>query len=83
MYSRTEFRRTDDHEESIMNTALRITVFAAALAASFGAAYGIGSVVAPVRTDPEPAPRVEHGEGHGESVGGPRVSRSGYTFDPE
>ncbi|MFE4175532.1 hypothetical protein ACFRR7_26425 [Streptomyces sp. NPDC056909] len=80
-----------------MNTALRITVFAAALAASFGAAYGVGSVVAPVRTDPEPATRVEHGEshgdrsegerghregGHGGPVGAPPVPEGGYTFDP-
>ncbi|MGW6740753.1 hypothetical protein ACWGDX_08405 [Streptomyces sp. NPDC055025] len=80
-----------------MNTALRITVFAAALAASFGAAYGVGSVIAPVRTDPEPATRVEHGEGHGDGtegerghrkdghggpVGAPRVPESGYLVDP-
>ncbi|MFR9793345.1 hypothetical protein ACL07V_32530 [Streptomyces sp. MB22_4] len=31
-----------------MNTALRITVFAAALAATFGTAYGVGNAVGPI-----------------------------------
>lgn len=75
-----------------MSTALRITAFAAALAASFGAAYGVGNVVTPVSTDPEPATHTEHdgapeGEGerpaggHDAPAGGLQISESGYTLD--
>ncbi|WP_157877338.1 hypothetical protein [Streptomyces odonnellii] len=55
-----------------MNTALRITAFAAMLAAAFGVAYGVGGAVDPVTADPrpakhepEPAPAVSHEPSHG------------------
>ncbi|MFB7271094.1 hypothetical protein [Streptomyces sp. NPDC056244] len=38
-----------------MNTALRITAFAAMLAAAFGVAYGVGNAVDPITADPRPA----------------------------
>ncbi|MEU3845011.1 hypothetical protein AB0E88_33895 [Streptomyces sp. NPDC028635] len=45
-----------------MNTGVRITVFAAALAATFGTAYGVGTAIDPV----SPAAKTgAHGEGHG------------------
>lgn len=53
-----------------MNTGLRIAVFAAAVAAVFAIAFGVGRVAGP---DPEPTPgRTTHqpathqGESHGE-----------------
>ncbi|WMX45752.1 hypothetical protein [Streptomyces roseicoloratus] len=46
-----------------MNTGLRITAFAAALAATFGTAYGVGRGVGPID---EPA-KAEHG-GHAEAA---------------
>ncbi|MFE3143644.1 hypothetical protein [Streptomyces scopuliridis] len=75
-----------------MNTASRITTYTAALAASFGAAYGVGTVATPVSTDPEPAAHAEHagardggGEasqgGHDAPAGGLQVSEGGYTLD--
>ncbi|GAA2418735.1 hypothetical protein GCM10010420_56580 [Streptomyces glaucosporus] len=79
-----------------MNTALKITAFTAALAASFGAAYGVGNAVDPL-AGPAPAAHAErgdHGEdgghdggGHGEGghtaapAGGLNVSEGGYTLD--
>ncbi|QIP88415.1 hypothetical protein GLX30_07770 [Streptomyces sp. Tu 2975] len=70
---------------------MKITAFAAALAASFGAAYGVGNVVAPVGTAPAPAAHSEHPaagrapeepSGHGPSAaGGLQVSGGGYTLD--
>ncbi|QXE39630.1 hypothetical protein KQY30_04690 [Streptomyces sp. GMY02] len=56
-----------------MNTALRITAFAAMLAAAFGVAYGVGNAVDPVMADPRPAkhepaptasPEPSHGMSH-------------------
>ena len=38
-----------------MNTGLRITVFVAALAATFGGAYGLGNAVDPVSPEPKGA----------------------------
>ncbi|MFE4537317.1 hypothetical protein ACFRKB_19895 [Streptomyces scopuliridis] len=75
-----------------MNTASKITAYTAALAASFGAAYGVGTVVTPVSTDPEPAAHAEHGGasdgggeatrgGHDVPAGGLQVSEGGYTLD--
>lgn len=69
-----------------MNTGLRITVFAAALAATFGTAYGVGSGVGEI--SPEPASgahekhpgtaRTERGGGHkGAGAGGGAVSPPG------
>ena len=75
-----------------MNTGLRITVFAAALAATFGTAYGVGSGVGEI--SPEPKPAAAHGEhepaahgGHEGShasaapPGGLQMSDGGYTLD--
>ncbi|MFI2205340.1 hypothetical protein ACH47Z_32075 [Streptomyces sp. NPDC020192] len=77
-----------------MNTALRITVFTAALAATFGAAYGVGSV-APQSEGGAHGGHGGHG-GHGESghaghamaggghgdatPGGLEISKNGYTL---
>ncbi|MDX3853699.1 hypothetical protein [Streptomyces sp. AK02-01A] len=74
-----------------MESTLRITAFAAVLAASFGAAYGVGDVVGPV-ADPAPAAHSEHrgaserggqtqGGGHDASAGGLQISEHGYTLD--
>ena len=74
-----------------MRTGLKITAFAAAVAATFGTAYGVGSGVSPVTAEERPA--AEHG-GHGEEAeqetapadavpGGLQVSERGYTLDLE
>jgi hypothetical protein len=74
-----------------MNTGLRITAFAAALAATFGTAYGVGKAVDPV-VDSAPAP---HEEAHGTSTeegdggggretppaGGLQIAENGYSLD--
>ncbi|MFF7853457.1 hypothetical protein [Streptomyces sp. NPDC007904] len=77
-----------------MNTGLKITAFAAALAATFGTAYGVGQGLDPVVADRAPA----HGErhtapspaapegagrtGHGTTpAGGLQISEDGYTLD--
>ncbi|TPQ23571.1 hypothetical protein [Streptomyces sporangiiformans] len=77
-----------------MNTGLRITVFVAALAATFGTAYGVGNAVDPI--SPEPKGSAHAAGGHGgergghkgkggghepEPPGGLEISRSGYTLD--
>ncbi|WP_215457482.1 DUF748 domain-containing protein [Streptomyces sp. ATCC 21386] len=78
-----------------MNTGLRITAFAAALAATFGAAYGVGKGVEPVVSDTarkEPARHDGHteksprpGEGAGAHAtapaGGLQISEGGYSLD--
>lgn len=78
-----------------MHTGLRITAFAAALAATFGTAYGVGQGVGPVIEESAPpaphdehdgpAPREPDGGGHQghESAppGGLQVSEEGYTLD--
>jgi hypothetical protein len=77
-----------------LNTGLRITAFTAALAATFGTAYGVGKVVEPVVADAPPATHEEHaGEpsepggdsGHAghesEPAGGLQISENGYTLD--
>ncbi|MFF7163691.1 hypothetical protein ACFZBP_20415 [Streptomyces sp. NPDC008086] len=80
-----------------MHAGLRITAFAAALAATFGTAYGVGEAVDPVVEDPAPARHESHGEtsqgpnedggqgGHGghrtEPAGGLEISDGGYTLD--
>ncbi|MFE1035683.1 hypothetical protein ACFW40_27785 [Streptomyces sp. NPDC058807] len=77
-----------------MNTGLRITAFTAALAATFGAAYGVGTAVEPVVAESAPAPHDEHsrpsveseqGGGHGQHetapAGGLQISENGYTLD--
>ncbi len=77
-----------------MHTGLRITAFAAALAATFGTAYGVGGGVDPVVAESEPAPHDEHGGStarqHGDESregqertprGGLQISEGGYTLD--
>ncbi|MFF8693769.1 hypothetical protein ACF08W_16355 [Streptomyces sp. NPDC015144] len=74
-----------------MNNALKITAFAAALAATFGTAYGVGRGVDPlVAAEDRPAGRHggHGGEGKGDAApraadevpGGLQVSESGYTL---
>ncbi len=77
-----------------MHAGLKITAFAAGLAATFGTAYGVGQGVGPVVDDPAPARHGSHGEassspegggGHGgheaEPPGGLQISEGGYTLD--
>lgn len=77
-----------------MHAGLRITAFAAALAATFGTAYGVGEAVDPVVEDPAPARHDSHSEasstpegdgGHGghetDPAGGLQISEGGYTLD--
>ncbi|MET9778793.1 hypothetical protein ABZ023_31850 [Streptomyces sp. NPDC006367] len=77
------------------STGLRITAFAAALAATFGAAYGVGRAVDPVVEDAPPAAHETHADepsaktggddGHAghrsEPAGGLQISEDGYTLD--
>ncbi|MGW0499435.1 hypothetical protein ACWD0Z_29615 [Streptomyces sp. NPDC003007] len=58
-----------------MNTGLRITVFAAALAATFGTAYGVGGVVGP--TSPEPKSGT-HSDGGGHASAGREKETAGH-----
>ncbi|ANB04943.1 hypothetical protein SAM40697_0982 [Streptomyces ambofaciens] len=80
-----------------MHTGLRITAFAAALAATFGTAYGVGKGVDPLVADNAPAPHETHGrpsaeqpgreeggghDGHESTPpGGLQISENGYTLD--
>jgi hypothetical protein len=74
-----------------MHAGLKISAFAAALAATFGTAYAVGTGVAPVVDDSVPASHESHGEasstpkeGGGpqtELPGGLQVSQDGYTLD--
>ncbi|MFF3311401.1 hypothetical protein [Streptomyces sp. NPDC002952] len=73
-----------------MNTAVKITAFGAALAASFAAAYGVGDAVGPVTAGPEPASHSGHdggaspgpaGSGGDAVASGLQVSEGGYTLD--
>ncbi|MFJ9035108.1 hypothetical protein ACIRF8_00745 [Streptomyces sp. NPDC102406] len=78
-----------------MHTGLRITAFAAAVAATFGTAYGVGSGLGPDPAEKRPAAhQEEHGahemdETHevepvsGAVPGGLQVSERGYTLDLE
>uniref|UniRef100_UPI0006EB719B hypothetical protein n=1 Tax=Streptomyces prasinopilosus TaxID=67344 RepID=UPI0006EB719B len=76
-----------------MQTGLKITAFAAALAATFGAAYGVGQSLDPVAEDGASAPAhddrhtpgtaaPQEGDGHGTTpAGGLQISENGYTLD--
>lgn len=77
-----------------MHTGLKITAFAAALAATFGTAYGIGESLDPVVAErapahderhPSPSPEAEDKGGHtghdGPPAGGLQISEGGYTLD--
>ncbi|MEW2625332.1 hypothetical protein [Streptomyces sp. NPDC048106] len=79
-----------------MNTALRITVFAAALAATFGAAYGVGNAVDTITPQQKGGHTVHHdksgghddmasmpgmpGMDHDTAPGGLEISEGGYTL---
>lgn len=78
-----------------MQTGLKITAFAAGLAATFGSAYAVGGALDPVAAPKEPSHQ-ESGEGHGEKErpaaekgagevselpGGLQVSQGGFTLD--
>ncbi|WP_257040010.1 DUF748 domain-containing protein [Streptomyces sp. TLI_55] len=78
-----------------MHAGLKISAFAAALAATFGTAYGVGKGIDPVITEGAPAAHDGHeegggGGGHQESsgsghqeapAGGLQISEGGYTLD--
>ncbi|GAA1420317.1 hypothetical protein GCM10009601_18570 [Streptomyces thermospinosisporus] len=77
-----------------MQTGVKITAFAAALAATFGTAYGVGQALDPVAAEPAPAHDKQHtasgppgkgGGGHGghetAPAGGLQISEGGYTLD--
>ncbi|MFH9005838.1 hypothetical protein ACH4E5_21745 [Streptomyces afghaniensis] len=79
-----------------MNTGLKITTFAAALAATFGTAYGVGQGIDPVVADSPPKHKDEHTPpaappeeagghtGHDTPpAGGLQISEDGYTLDLE
>ncbi|MBR8640093.1 hypothetical protein KEF29_14280 [Streptomyces tuirus] len=79
-----------------MRTGLKITTFAAVLAATFGTAYGVGQGIEPVVADSSPkheddhtrtAPRPERSGGHAghqtPPAGGLQISEDGYTLDLE
>ncbi|MFF9690406.1 hypothetical protein [Streptomyces sp. NPDC014623] len=75
-----------------MNPAAKITAFTTALAASFGAAYGIGLTAGPEAGTTAPAERSGHAETTaphaaggrtGPPAGGLQISEGGYTLDLE
>ncbi|WP_031010480.1 hypothetical protein [Streptomyces sp. NRRL F-5727] len=61
-----------------MNTGLKITAFAAALAATFGTAYGVGKGVGPV----EEPQKAEHGD-HAAATPRPSASADGHAGHDE
>lgn len=77
-----------------MHAGLKISAFAAALAATFGTAYGVGQSLDPVVTESAPKPHDSHAEstpaspgspspggGGGDTPGGLQISEAGYTLD--
>ena len=76
-----------------MNTGVRVTVFAAALAAVFGATYGVGNAVGPISPKAKSHAHGDaHAQGNGHASGGHaqhevalpgglQVSQGGYTLD--
>ncbi|MEV0634599.1 hypothetical protein AB0I77_06415 [Streptomyces sp. NPDC050619] len=73
-----------------MHAGLKITAYAAALAATFGTAYGVGQGIGPVAEEAAPAPHESHGESSSRPEGGGReqvpagglqISEKGYTLD--
>jgi hypothetical protein len=63
-----------------MNTGLRITAFAAALAATFGAAYGVGSAADPLSSEPESA---THAGSRGHAAAGHQAKSAGHHAAPD
>ncbi|MDQ1043174.1 hypothetical protein [Streptomyces sp. V4I2] len=79
-----------------MHAGLKITTFAAALAATFGTAYGVGKGLGPVVEDSTPPRHESHSEAspspdggggragrEAEPAGGLQISEKGYTLDLE
>ncbi|NBE54469.1 DUF748 domain-containing protein [Streptomyces boluensis] len=80
-----------------MNTATKITAFAAAIGATFGTAYAVGGAVGPEEGARAAAESGEESAGHGghesgapeekesaaEPPGGLQISQDGYTLDLE
>jgi len=69
-----------------MHAGLKITAFAAALAATFGTAYGVGQGIGPVVEGETPARHDAHTgdsapEHESPPAGGLQISESGYTLD--
>ncbi|MFJ8751568.1 hypothetical protein ACIREO_19905 [Streptomyces sp. NPDC102441] len=70
-----------------MNPAAKITAFTAALAASFGAAYGVGAVAGPGAGTSDPSRHTESAPPHAADgrtdspAGGLQISEAGYTLD--
>ncbi|MFJ9852468.1 hypothetical protein [Streptomyces sp. NPDC101150] len=71
-----------------MKDPLKITAYAAALAAFFAGAYGVGHAVGPGAADAGPAAHAGHGTpgsgttgGQDASAGGLEISGNGYTLD--
>ncbi|NEA98636.1 hypothetical protein [Streptomyces sp. SID13726] len=69
-----------------MHAGLKITAFAAALAATFGTAYGVGQGIGPVVEDKTPARHDAHESDSGPEQGSPpagglQISESGYSLD--
>ncbi|MEV6076525.1 hypothetical protein AB0L80_15660 [Streptomyces sp. NPDC052069] len=73
-----------------MNTGVKITAFAAAVAATFGAAYGVGTTADPIKQDPPPAAHAAHDKpttpdrdsGRADvTPAGLQISQAGYTLD--
>ncbi|MFJ9416544.1 hypothetical protein ACIRPT_20475 [Streptomyces sp. NPDC101227] len=71
-----------------MKDPLKITAYAAALAAFFAGAYGVGHVVGPGAADTGPAAHAGHGTpgsgtagGQDAPAGGLEISGNGYTLD--
>ncbi|WP_030326319.1 hypothetical protein [Streptomyces sp. NRRL B-3229] len=72
-----------------MHAGLRITAYAAALAATFGTAYGVGQSLGPVVQDESKARHDMRGDGSGSAhsehesppAGGFQISEKGYTLD--
>ncbi|MFD0317557.1 hypothetical protein [Streptomyces flavalbus] len=75
-----------------MNSLTKIGAFGTALAATFAAAYGVGTAVSPVDTAPEQAAHASSGHGGGadrkaaaapETPGGLQIAADGYALDLE
>ncbi|MDN3024043.1 hypothetical protein [Streptomyces sp. S.PB5] len=71
-----------------MHAGLKISAFAAALAATFGTAYGVGKGLDPVVTESAPASHGSHeespdagGGAGGHAPGGLQISEGGYRLD--
>ncbi|GGT42383.1 hypothetical protein [Streptomyces chromofuscus] len=73
-----------------MNTGVKITAYTAAVALIFAAAYGLGAVLDPVTSGPEPATHADHPRSGSENHGGSHAdtspagllaSQGGYTLD--